>query len=183
MPGKQKKKSPEAERQEKVRDKRKDSGLRAFTIYLDELTKKKLEKLCLKNGYNKPIEDHRSDAHALSNTIGAIIRKTGGVKYELSCSNVKAHQELYNLQRIAFHRKKLFQEDNTNVAKFMETYGYPRPCVVAGTVDADKAGPWSKADIGTLTNMSKLKKLIEKGKEKAARKAARKAKAEAAKRA
>ena len=169
MPGKQKKKSPDAERQEKVRDKRKDSGLRAFTIYLDDFTKKKLEKLCLKSGYDKPIEDHRSDAHALSNTIGALIREASGVKSELPCSNVKAHQELYNLRRIAFHRKKLFKEDNTAVAEFMDTYGYPRPCVFPDAadevdevdeVDADKAGDWCEGDIETLIKMSKLEKLI-----------------------
>ena len=171
MPGKKKtaedlKKEDDVRRQHSVRKKREDSGLKGVMIYLDLPTKEILGELCLKNGYNDP----RSVTNATSNTIGALIRKASRVEHEFECSSVKAHQELYKLRTIALYRKDKHKENYAKIAKFMETCGYPRPCVAAGAVGPIKRTPWRKADIETLLNISELEELIKQGDEMSVRK-------------
>ena len=169
MPGKKKKSAKDkrednVRRQHSVRNKRKESGLKGVTIYLDAPTKKILGELCIESGYN-PIENRGIGADALSNTIGALIRKASGINHEFACSNIKVHQELYRLRNIVRHRQLKANENNEEIAKFMETYGYPRPCVVTGMVGANEADSWREADIETLIDKRKLKKLIEEAEE------------------
>ena len=154
--------------QSDIRKRRKESGLQDVTIYFDKRTMEKLENLCVDSGYRKPKKAKISTA-ALSNTIGALIRQAGKTKKFLS-SNVMEDQELYKLRTIARYRKEEHNENYAKIVEFMETCGYPRPCVVTGTIDADEAGSWRKADIRTLAKLDELKELIKQGEEMRVRK-------------
>lgn len=168
MPGK--KKRSEAEKkssrkgQENLRAKRKESGLKSVTLYLDELTREELGKLCVNSGYDDPIKNPKSGTDALSNTIGALIRKASGMESELSCSNDKAHQELYNLHRIVCHRKDKHQEKKGKVAKFLNTNGYSMPSIFFGNRTQRKTNLWLMPDVQTVAKISSIEELLEESK-------------------
>jgi hypothetical protein len=176
VPGKSKKsdlkkgkKETNTERKNKLRVKRKESGLKAVTVFLDELTREELGKLCVNSGYDDPIKHPRSGTDALSNTIGALIRKASGITSAFACSNVKADQEFYNLCSIVFHRLGVGKGTNKDVAEFMTENLYPRPSIFPVEPDADETNPWTEADIETITGNKELPKITKKVEEEGGR--------------
>ena len=176
MPGKSKKSDIEKDKRDantesknKLRVKRKESGLKGVTIFLDDRTMKKLAELCVNSGYDDPIKHPRSGTDALSNTIGTLIRKASGLTSKLLCSNVKADQELYTLLCIAIHRLGVDKKNNADVAKFMNESFYPKPSIFPVEPDADETNPWTEADIETLTGNKKRPKITKEVKEEEGR--------------
>lgn len=120
-------------RQRDRRKKLKESGLQPVTLYFDEATRKALQKLHTKYGYDIVDNYGYSQSEIDSRIVAYCIRRAARYKKMVlpeTPRNRKAYnagQLIYSLRAVIKHRQELANEGSMAIARFMNKHGYPTP--------------------------------------------------------
>lgn len=163
----------DAERRRKLEKSRKEAGLHAIKLYLDDYTLDVLTTLCKEHGYSAPEASRRDtnsstvrerDSEILSNVVGYCIRrekKLGGLDLPKAPkrSSICKAQRLYRILHTARFRAHTFTESRAKIARYMRKSEYPTPDEVLGG-DAHAKCQWIKADVDLLFDEARLLEIL-----------------------
>ena len=144
-------------RQQDRRKKLKESGLRAVPLYFDENTKKALQKLHARYGYDKVDKYGYSQSEIDSRIVAYCVRRAArceNMELPETPRNPKAYnagQLIYSLRAVVKHRQISAEESSRKIASFMNKHDYPTPSQVLSldkkNSHSDKKARWKAEDV------------------------------------